>query len=65
MVLPAGRIRWIASCGRVEFDGTGNPVLMPGVSLDDTARRLAGQDRYGFALQSTKYPSENEMGSRD
>ena len=32
MVLPDGPIRWIASRGRVEFDGTGNPVLMPGVS---------------------------------
>jgi hypothetical protein len=57
VVLPDGRIRWIASCGRVEFDGTSKPVLMCGVSLDDTARRLADQDRYGFALQSTNYPS--------
>ena len=65
VVLPDGPIRWIASRGRVEFDGTGNPVLMPGVSLDDTARRLAGQDRYGFASSPRKYPSENEMGSRD
>ena len=41
VVLPDGRIRWIASRGGVEFDATGKPVLMRGVSLDNTARKLA------------------------
>ena len=41
VVLPDGRIRWIASRGGVEFDATGKPVLMRGVSIDNTARKLA------------------------
>jgi two-component system, LuxR family, sensor kinase FixL len=41
VVLPDGRIRWITSRGRVEFDATGKPVLVRGVSLDNTARKLA------------------------
>jgi PAS domain S-box-containing protein len=41
VVLPDGRIRWIASRGRVEFDTTGKPVLMRGACLDNTARKLA------------------------
>ena len=36
VVLPDGRIRWIASRGRVKFDGAGKPVLMRGASLDIT-----------------------------
>ena len=38
--LPNGRIRWIASRGRVEFS-EGRPVLVQGASLDITARRQA------------------------
>jgi PAS domain S-box-containing protein len=41
IVLPDGRMRWIASRGRVEFDAAGKPVLMRGASLDNTARKLA------------------------
>ena len=41
IVLPDGRVRWIASRGRVEFDAGGKPVLMRGASLDNTARKLA------------------------
>jgi|GEM_PF-1039376 len=39
--LPDGRLRWISSHGRVEFDSCGNPVLIRGVSLDITARKQA------------------------
>ena len=39
--LPDGRIRWIASRGRVEFDAAGKPVFMRGACLDNTARKLA------------------------
>ncbi len=41
IVLPDGRVRWIASRGRVEFDAAGKPVFMRGASLDNTARKLA------------------------
>ena len=41
VVLPDGQIRWIASRGRVEFDGSSQPVRMRGASLDITARRQA------------------------
>jgi PAS domain S-box-containing protein len=39
--LPDGRLRWISSHGRVEFDAGGNPILIRGVSLDITARKRA------------------------
>lgn len=41
IVLPDGRVRWISSQGRVEFDDVGKPLLMRGVSLDNTARKQA------------------------
>ena len=41
VVLPDGRMRWIASRGGVEFDATGKPVLMRGASLDITTRKQA------------------------
>jgi PAS domain S-box-containing protein len=41
VVLPDGRMRWIASRGRVKFNGAGKPVLMRGASLDITARKQA------------------------
>ncbi len=41
IILPDGRVRWITSRGRVEFDAAGKPVFMRGASLDNTARRLA------------------------
>src|SRR6201993_1205602 len=41
VVLPDGRMRWIASRGRVEFDAAGKPVLARGASLDITTRKQA------------------------
>jgi two-component system, LuxR family, sensor kinase FixL len=41
VLLPDGRIRWIASQGRFEFDTGGRPVYLRGVSLDITHRRQA------------------------
>jgi PAS domain S-box-containing protein len=41
VVLPDGRMRWIASRGSVEFDAIGKPVRIRGVSIDITARKLA------------------------
>jgi two-component system sensor kinase FixL len=41
VVLPDRPVRWIASRGRVEFNGAGKPVFLRGVSLDITARKQA------------------------
>ncbi len=40
VMFPNGRIRWIASRGRVEFSA-GRPVLLRGAALDITARKHA------------------------
>lgn len=42
--LPDGEMRWIASRGRVEFNG-GKPILVRAVSLDITERKQAEQER--------------------
>ncbi len=39
VVLPDGQLRWLASRGRVEFNGGGKPVLVRGVSADITHRK--------------------------
>jgi len=41
VMLPDGRIRWIAARGRAEFNAAGKPVRVRGVSLDVTERRQA------------------------
>jgi len=41
VVLRDGGHRWIDARGRVEFDDRGKPVLMRGVLMDTTARRLS------------------------
>jgi len=41
VILPDGRMRWIASQGRVEFDADGQPLRLKGVSLDITRIRRA------------------------
>ena len=45
LVLPTGEVRWIASHGRTEFDGAGNPNLVRGLSLDITARKQAEDEK--------------------
>jgi len=44
LVLPGGKLRWIGSHGRVEFDGAGKPLLVRGVSQDITKRKEAEQE---------------------
>lgn len=39
IVLPDGKLRWIESRGRIEFDAGGHPLLIRGVSLDITVRK--------------------------
>jgi signal transduction histidine kinase len=41
MVLPSGQERWIASRGRVEFNGGGKAVRVRGVSMDITDHKQA------------------------
>ena len=41
VVLPNGKMRWIAGRGHVEFNGNGQPVRMRGASLDITKRKQA------------------------
>jgi two-component system, LuxR family, sensor kinase FixL len=43
VVLPGGAVRWIATRGRIEFDGNGNPVRLRGVSIDITERKTADE----------------------
>jgi PAS domain S-box-containing protein len=40
IVLPDGRIRWLADHGRVVRDQKGNPLYMTGVCLDMTERKI-------------------------
>ena len=44
LVLPGGKLRWIGSHGRAEFDGAGKPLLVRGVSQDITKRKEAEQE---------------------
>jgi len=44
IVLPDGSARWIATRGRVEFNGGTAPVAIRGVCFDITARRQAERD---------------------
>lgn len=41
VVLPGGRVRWIAARGQVEFNPARRPLHMRGVSLDITERKAA------------------------
>jgi two-component system sensor kinase FixL len=44
VVLPNGRLRWIAHQGRVELDARRRPVRTRGVSIDITSRKHAEQE---------------------
>ena len=44
LVLAGGETRWIDSHGRVEFDGSGKPILVRGVSHEITDRKQAEQE---------------------
>ncbi len=41
VLLPDGKVRWIAGRGRVDFNGDGQPTRMRGASLDITKRKQA------------------------
>ena len=44
LLLAGGRVRWISSQGRVEFDESGKPICIRGVSMDVTNRRESEQE---------------------
>ena len=52
LLLPDGRTRWIASQGRVEFDGRHRPIRTRGASVDITARKQIEQEMLGFDRRS-------------
>jgi PAS domain S-box-containing protein len=41
VVLRGGAIRWLATRGRIEFDGNGSPLRLRGVSIDISDRKRA------------------------
>lgn len=49
VVLPDGQVRWIASRGRVEFNGNGKPIFGRGASLDVSERKQAEESRKNLA----------------
>ena len=51
VVLPDGRIRWVARRSRTEFDSKGNAIWMHGVLFDVTERRLA-EERFRLVVDA-------------
>jgi PAS domain S-box-containing protein len=43
IVRPDGSVRWVTSRGKAQLDDAGKPVLLPGLLIDITARKLAEQ----------------------
>jgi PAS domain S-box-containing protein len=61
VVLPDGRMRWIASRGSVEFDATGKPVLIRGASLDITSRKQAEEAAHDLSGRLIEAQEEHQM----
>jgi len=62
VVLPTGEVRWIGSHGHVEFDGTGKPILVRGVSHDITARKEAEQETQNLRREIAHVGRVSMMG---
>jgi PAS domain S-box-containing protein len=43
VVRPDGTVRWVTSRGRAQLDDAGKPILLPGLLIDITGRKLAEQ----------------------
>jgi two-component system, LuxR family, sensor kinase FixL len=53
VMLPNGRLRWIASRGRVEFDSVGKPIRVRGASVDITTQKQTEEELFlGRKLES-------------
>jgi PAS domain S-box-containing protein len=61
VVLPDGRMHWIASRGTVEFDATGKPVLIRGASLDITSRKQAEEAARDLSGRLIQAQEEQQM----
>jgi PAS domain S-box-containing protein len=61
VVLPEGRMRWIASRGGVEFDANGKPVLMRGAALDITTRKQAEEAAHNLSGRLIQAQEEEQM----
>lgn len=49
VILPHGRLRWVASTAQPQFDASGRPLRLGGILIDITARKQAEAER-GAAL---------------
>ena len=45
-------LRWVVARGRIERDGTGRAVRLPGVVIDITARKRAEEESTRFAMEA-------------
>jgi PAS domain S-box-containing protein len=61
VVLPDGRMRWIASRGGVEFDANGKPALMRGAALDITTRKQAEEAAHDLSGRLIQAQEEGQM----
>jgi PAS domain S-box-containing protein len=52
VILPDGRLRWIAGRGHVEFNGGGQPIWMRGAALDITKRKLA-EEQFRLVVEAS------------
>ena len=59
---PDGQIRWIASRGRVEFNGDGAPTLSRGVLFDITDRKEAEQETHRLRQEMAHVGRVSMMG---
>jgi PAS domain S-box-containing protein len=62
VVLPDGRMRWIASRGGVEFDANGKPFLMRGACLDITTRKQAEEAARNLGGRLIQAREEEQAG---
>jgi two-component system sensor kinase FixL len=66
VLLPNGQIRWVATNGRIEPNGRGEPVRLQGVSLDITQRKqaeLEAQAHRGEVAHLLRVASLGELSS--
>jgi len=60
--MPDGRVRWLASQGRVEFDAAGRPVRTRGACTDITAMRLAEAETVRLRQQLAHFGRVSVVG---
>jgi signal transduction histidine kinase len=63
-ILPGGKVLWVAARGRVEFDETGKPRRMRGMSMDITALKLAEEQAKRAQAEAQRLEQELEHVNR-